>query len=161
MFNTYEYIKPSGNLNITITNEFGVVTKEFSVNNLVVTAGKNWITGRLKNSAGGHVIPDEMTHMAIGTETTTIAADPVALGDTTLGTELVRTTLTPTGGEVANNVITFTATFSPSETYTGTITEAGIFNANSDGTMLCRTKFLGVNKAAADTMTVVWTITAS
>lgn len=161
MFNTYEYIKPSGNLNITITNEFGVVTKEFSVNNLVVTAGKNWITGRLKNSAGGYVIPDEMTHMAIGTETTTIAADPVALGDTTLGTELVRTTLTPTGGEVANNVITFTATFSPSETYTGTITEAGIFNANSDGTMLCRTKFLGVNKAAADTMTVVWTITAS
>lgn len=41
MFNTHEYIKPSGNLNITITNEFGIVTKEFSVNNLVVTAGKN------------------------------------------------------------------------------------------------------------------------
>ncbi len=161
MFNTHEYIKPSGNLNITITNEFGIVTKEFSVNNLVVTAGKNWITGRLKNTSAPHTISDEMSHMAIGTETTTIAADPVALGDTTLGTELVRTTLTPTGGEVANNDITFTATFSPSETYTGTITEAGIFNANSGGTMLCRTKFLAVNKAAADIMTVVWTITAS
>ncbi len=161
MFNTHEYIKPFGNLKVIITNEFDVVTKEFSVNNLVVTAGKNWIAGRLKNTAGGHTIPSEMTHMAIGTETSTIAADPVALVDTALGTELVRTTLNPAGGEVADNVITFTATFEPSETYTGAITEAGIFTANSGGTMLCRTKFLAVNKAAADTMTIIWTITAS
>lgn len=156
MFNIHqELIKPTGNLKITITNESGEITKELSVNNTVVTSGKNWITARLKTAS----IPDEMSHMAIGTETTTIQADPVVVGDTTLGTQLVRNTLDST--VITNNVITYTATFGPSETYIGAITEAGIFNAASGGTMLCRTKFGAVNKAAADTMTIIWTITAT
>jgi len=41
------------------------------------------------------------------------------------------------------------------------ITEAGIFNAASSGDMLCRTVFAVLNKAAADSMVITWTITLS
>ena len=44
---------------------------------------------------------------------------------------------------------------------TGAITEAGVFNASSGGTMLCRTVFSVVNKGADDSMTITWTITVS
>ena len=44
---------------------------------------------------------------------------------------------------------------------TGALTEAGIFNASSSGTMLCRTEFSVVNKGASDSMTITWTVTVS
>ena len=44
---------------------------------------------------------------------------------------------------------------------TGAITEAGIFNASTGGDMFARTKFAVVNKGAADSMTITWTITVS
>ena len=37
----------------------------------------------------------------------------------------------------------------------------GVFNASSSGTMLCRSVFSVVNKAAGDSMTVTWVITIS
>ena len=150
-----ENFNTTGSLRVIISNEFGEVTKEFSVTNLVVNTGKNWITARLKD--GG---PAQMSLMGIGTETTTIGADPVVVGDTALGTPLgAQVALTTAGGVVTNNVIEYQATFPANGTYVGAITEAGIFNAAA--TMLCRTKFLAVNKAATDTMTIVWTVTAS
>ena len=44
---------------------------------------------------------------------------------------------------------------------TGAITEAGIFNAASSGTMLCRTVFSVINKGILDSMVITWTITIS
>ena len=44
---------------------------------------------------------------------------------------------------------------------TGAVTEAGIFNASSGGTMLCRTVFAVVNKGADDGMSITWQITVS
>jgi len=44
---------------------------------------------------------------------------------------------------------------------TGAVTEAGIFNASSAGTMLCRTTFSVINKAAADTLGITWTVTVN
>ena len=157
----HDYFNPQGNLNIIVTDEFGAIKENIFTKNLVVTTGKNWIAGRLKNTLGGHTIPNEMTYMEIGTDTSDLVGVPVIVGQTTLTTPLVRVDLNPVGGAVAGNVITYTATFPPSGTYIGAITEAGIFDASSSGTMLCRTKFLPVNKAAADTMTIVWSVTAT
>ena len=42
-------------------------------------------------------------------------------------------------------------------TGTGAVTEAGILNASSSGTLLCRTEFSVVNKGSADSMTITWT----
>lgn len=141
-------IKMTGELRITVTNPEGNVTQETVIPNLVVTAGKNLIASRLKDTTDG-----AMSHMAIGTGTTAAAA-----GDTTLGTEAGRVALTST--TVTNNAVAYVATFGAG-TGTGAITEAGLFNANSSGTMLCRTVFSVINKGAADTLGITWTVTVN
>ena len=135
--------KMKGRLSIAINNE---VVQE--VDNLVVTAGKNLVASRLKDTTDG-----AMSHMAVGTGTTAAAA-----GDTALGTEADRQALTST--TVTNNEVAYVATFGAGDG-TGAITEAGLFNASSAGTMLCRTVFSVVNKAADDSMTITWTVTVS
>jgi hypothetical protein len=79
-------------------------------------------------------------------------------GDTTLGTELGRIGLT--SNTASTNVVTHVATFGAG-VGTGALTEAGILNASSGGTLLCRTVFSVVNKGASDSMTVTWTVTVS
>ena len=94
-----------------------------------------------------------MTHMAIGTDNTAAAA-----GNTALGNEAARQALTST--TVSSNTVEYVASFAAG-TGTGAITEAGVLNAASGGTMLCRTVFSVVNKGASDSMTITWTITIS
>lgn len=142
-------IKMTGELKITVTSPEGNVTQETVIPNLVVTAGKNWIAGRMYDTS----IPDEMSHMAIGTGTTAAAA-----GDTALGTQAGIVALTST--TVSTNTVQYVATFGAG-TGTGAITEAGVFNAASSGTMLCRTVFSVINKGAADTLGITWTITVN
>lgn len=118
------------------------------VPNLVVTAGKEFVASRM---AG--VSSDEMSHMAIGTSSTSPAA-----ADITLGTEAARVSLTST--TVTNANVVYVATFAAG-TGTGAIVEAGLFNAASGGDMLCRTTFAVVNKGANDSITITWTVTVS
>jgi hypothetical protein len=94
-----------------------------------------------------------MSHMGIGTGTTA-----AAVGDTALETQAGRVSLTST--TVTSNSVAYVATF-PAGTGTGAITEAGIFNASSGGTMLCRTVFSVINKGAADTLGITWTVTVN
>ena len=124
----------------------GEIVKE--VDNLVVTAGKGFVASRMKDAS-----TTAMTHMAIGTGSTAAAAS-----NTALGSQSARTTLTST--TVSGADITYVDTF-PAGTGTGAITEAGLFNASSGGTMLCRTVFSVVNKGASDSMTITWTVTVS
>lgn len=137
-------LKLTGKLQIKLNN---TVVQE--VNNLVVTVGKNWVASRMANA------DTVMTHMAIGTGTTA-AAD----GDTALVTEVDRNGLTNSGGTVSGNTITYDCTW-PASDGTGAITEAGIFNAATAGTMLARTVFPVVTKGASDTMTISWVVTLS
>ena len=124
----------------------GQVVRE--VDNIVVTAGKGYVASRMKDATA-----TAMSHMAIGSGTTNPAA-----GDTALETELGRVALTSTA--VSSNVVTYTATFAAG-TGTGAVTEAGILNASSSGTLLCRTEFSVVNKGSSDSMTITWTVTVS
>ncbi len=145
-----EQLKATGKVRIVQTNAQGEVVKEFQVPNLVVTTGKNYIASKIVATTNS---PASMTHMAIGTGTGTPGAS-----DTTLGAETGRVSLS--ASTVSTNTITYTATF-PAGTGTGAITEAGILNASSSGTMLCRTTFPVVNKAAGDTIAVTWVVTVS
>lgn len=124
----------------------GAVVQE--VPNLVVTAGKNYVASRMKDTTD-----TAMSHMAVGSGTTAAAN-----GDTALGTELDRNTLGST--TVTANEVAYVATFGAGEG-TGAVTEAGLFNAASGGTMLCRTVFSVVNKGANDSMTITWTVSVS
>jgi hypothetical protein len=127
----------------------GEVVRE--IDNLVVTTGKGFVAASMLKTTSNS--PAAMTHMAIGSNTT----DPAA-GDTTLGTELGRVTLT--SAEVSGAVVTYIATF-PAGTGTGAVVEAGILNAGSAGTLLCHTEFDVVNKGSADAITITWTVTVS
>lgn len=148
--NLNENLVMKGELTIVVRNADGEIKNAIKVPNLVVTAGKNYIASRMAGTASG-----VMSHMAIGTGTAT----PV-VGNTALGTEVGRVGLGTVGGTAANNTVTYTATF-PAGTGTGAITEAGILNAASSGTMLCRTTFPVVNKAAGDSIAITWVITVS
>jgi hypothetical protein len=145
-----EELKATGLVKIVQTNASGEVVKEFNVPNLVVTAGKSHIAAKIAATTNS---PASMTHMAIGTGTSTPGAS-----DTALGTQTGRVSLS--GSVVSTNTITYTATF-PAGTGDGAITEAGIFNASSGGTMLCRTTFPVVTKASGDTIAITWVVTVS
>ena len=141
-------ITVTGKLNVILVDQMGIVKEEHEFDNLVVTAGKGYIASRMKDATA-----TAMSHMAIGTGTTAAAASQTALV-----TEANRQALTSTS--VSGAAVTYSATFGAGNG-TGAITEAGLFNASSGGTMLCRTVFSVINKGAADTLTVSWTVTVS
>jgi hypothetical protein len=146
--NTNEKIVATGTLKITVTAPDGSIKQEQEVKNLVVTTGLGFIASRMKDATA-----TAMSHMAIGTNSTAALA-----ANTTLGTESARVALTST--TVTAAAVAYVATFPAGTpaTLTG-IQEAGIFNASSAGTMLCRTVFAIVNKDVGDTMSITWTVT--
>ena len=153
-----ENLKISGNLNIVLTDAQGVIKQHQNVDNLVVTTGKNWIASRLKDAGIG----TQMGYMGLGSGTNAANAT-----DTALQTALVggtwnngRVLITNGTGAVSNNTIVYEGVFGAG-VGSGAVTEAGMFNATTAGTMLCRTVFSVVNKSATDILTIQWTVTIS
>lgn len=151
-----ESLKLAGKLNIVVTGEDGQVKDTREVNNLVVQAGLRYITERMASNT-----PTTMTHLGIGNGGATDTADD----QTDLqGTEknrfaLFSTTANNNPATGRGNIVYVCNLGTGNNIPSGAITEAGIFNAASSGTMLCRTKFDVINKGANDTMTITWTIT--
>ena len=137
-----------GKLTIEVKDKDGNLKQKQEVKNLVVDTGLDYIASRMKDATA-----TAMSHMAIGTGSTAAAA-----GNTALGSEAARQALTST--TVTSNAVAYVASFAAG-TGTGAITEAGILNAASGGTLLCRTVFSVVNKGASDSMTITWTVTIS
>lgn len=144
MFN--ETVCMKGNLEIVLLDDQGIQKDIRQVNNLVVAGGKDVIAARLL----GNTIP-VFSHMSVGSSNTA----PV-VSQTELGSELSRVALDSSSRSA--NAISYSATF-PAGSGTGTITEAGIFNASASGNMLCRTNFNAVNKASGDTIVITWNVT--
>lgn len=136
-------LRLTGAVSISINDE---VVQE--IPNLVVTAGKAWVASRMKDTTDA-----AMSYMEIGSGTTAASA-----GQTTLVTAIDRNALTST--TVTANAIAYVSTWAAGDG-TGAISEAGIFNNSTGGSMLARTKFDVVNKSADDTLTITWSITVS
>lgn len=132
-----------GRVRVTITDEHGDV-KSSRMYNTVTTAGKAGIADQLLASPS----LNKPTHMAVGTGSPS---------GTALGTELDRNALT--SKTRSTNVVTMVGTWSAGDG-TGTLTEAGIFDAASTGNMYCSTTFADT-KAAADTLVINWTLTVA
>jgi hypothetical protein len=96
-----------------------------------------------------------MGYMAVGTSD---ANDNAA--QTALDAETDRNALTSrtqgAGGD--DNDVIYVGDWAAGDA-TATLKEAGIFNDNAAGTMLCRSVFAGIVKGAADTLKITWTIT--
>lgn len=156
MFNK-DTMKATGMVDIIIRDADGRIKDERHVPNLVVDAGLDFIAGRMKGTGvdSGYTVPDEMSHMEVGTDNTAAGAS-----DTTLGAAVGSSRTALTSATVTDNAIAYVCTFAAG-TGTGALTEAGIFNAAAAGDMLCRTVFSVINKGASDSMTITWTITIS
>lgn len=142
-------LKLKGRVALELRGKDGQVKETREIDNLVVDAGLDFIASRMAGTSS-----DVMSHMALGSGTTAAAA-----GDTDLGSILGSRELLDSV-TVTDNTVVYVASFEAGDA-TGAVTEAGIFNAASAGTMLCRTVFSVVNKAADDTLSVTWTITIS
>lgn len=142
-----EQITITGQVRIVVTGADGQVKDQREIKNLVVTAGKQFVAARMVGT------PAAMSHMALGSGATAAAA-----GDTALGTELGRVALST--GTATGATVTYFAMFGPGVA-TGAVVEAGVLNAASAGTMLCRTVFAVLNKGADDSVSITWTITIS
>jgi len=142
-------LKVTGTVHGLVHDEHGNEKENFIIHNLVVDSGLAFIASRMKDTTA-----TAMSHMAVGTGTTATAGGQTALV-TQLGSRVSLTSTTVTANSTA-----YVATFGAGVA-TGALTEAGIFNASTSGTMLCRTVFAVINKGASDTMTITWTITIS
>lgn len=150
--NPNENLKLAGRLNIELRGPEGQIKDTREVDNLVVNAGLAFIASRMVGTSAA-----VMSHMALGSSSTAAAAAQTDV-QSVLGS---RKALSSTAIVGANsNQVQYVAAFVAGEA-TGAVVEAGIFNAASAGTMLCRTTFAVVNKEANDTMTITWTVTIS
>ena len=144
---THDGLNLTGHVRAVLRDETGDVKQTVETTNLITTAGRNAIVERL-DSSPATAAP---SHMAIGTGTTAAAA-----GDTTLQTELDRNALTSNTSSA--NVLTMVGDWAAGDG-TGAITEAGVLNAASNGTLYSRAVFTVINKAAGDTLQITWTYT--
>jgi hypothetical protein len=151
-----ESIDPKGRLTLQMRDAQGVLVNEYAANNSIVLTGRDLVA---KQFAGQAVAP--ISHVAVGTGAG--ATDPNVTAS--LGTELFRKAINPinpaqhitTTGDNKKKV-TFSCDLDFSEA-NGALTEAGLFNASSNGTMYNRVVFPAVNKTNAFKLTLIWEIT--
>lgn len=132
------------------------------VANLVTNAGKAAIASRI-NGAGSEALFDKI---GWGTGATAAAATDTALGaekDASGGASTTHVVSAATCTRVTTSVTNDSAQMVGTATASGTIaiTESGVFNAASAGTLLARQVFTAVNVVSGDSIQFTWKIQAS
>jgi len=133
---------------------FGRFSTKLVISNLITTVGVAGIAARINGSG----TPAAFTYIALGVGTAA-AAD----ADTQLASEIttsgggrasasVSVVTTDTAGDTAQLQNTFNFT----DGGTFAITESGVLNAASTGTLLARQVFSAINVASGDSLQVTW-----
>lgn len=143
-------LKITGHINFKLFDNSGSLKDERDINNLVVTAGKNYLAAWIASASQADYF---MKYVALGEGLTSAQATDTQL-ESELSTRVIGTVTSSTN--VWQNQATFGAGVD-----TGAITEAGLFSAASSGTMLARQVFAVINKGAGDSLQVTWQITIS
>lgn len=130
----------------------GYWTTSLNLANGIPSAGKAGIASRI-NGSGSEAAA---TYIAVGTGTNAFAA-----GDTALQTELASSGLSRANGtasRVTTSVTNDTAQVTYTFTVTGTqaVTEAGLLNAASTGTLFARQTFSAINVVNGDSLQITW-----
>ena len=146
MFNSKILLK--GSCKLVLTDAFGNIKDERQSDNLVVATGLTYICDRMKNNS------TVITHGAVGSGSTAAASGNTDLGSI-IGSRVAITSATPSSNTIAY-IVAFGAGVS-----TGSITEFGLFNASSSGSMLARVVFGTITKASGDSLSVTHTLTLS
>ena len=127
------------------------------IGNLITNAGFAGAAGRLMGSGA----PAAFTYIAVGT-----GATAANVTDTTLQTETATSGLSRVAGTaslvtttVTNDTAQLTTTFTVSGTVA--VTESGVLNASSSGTLLCRQVFSAINVVSGDSLAITWKVKQS
>lgn len=145
-----EKIIPVGTLTVEVKDAMGNTKEVREVNNLIVNGGLAMLASRLKDASA--TVP---SHMAVGTGTAAATGSQTALVAESARVAFSNSNLVTTN--VTGDSLQYIATFGAGVA-TGTLTEAGIFNAATSGTMFSRTVFAAINKTASDSVTITWKI---
>jgi hypothetical protein len=147
-------IKLKGSVRKQMFDEKGVLIYDHTDHNLVVNTGLSYIATWLTASTQSGPF---MSYVGIGTG----SSGPFAT-DTALGSEF-------SGGGYSRQVGVLSSPVSPLYTWqnvstfgpgngTGAITEAGLFNVSTSGTMFARQVFATINKASGNTLIITWQV---
>ena len=139
-------IKIEGRILVELRGPDGKLKDRREVKNVVTNTGRQAIIDRLQAAS-----PAVCDWVGIGTGATAAAA-----ADTTLGTEVYRLqgSLSQPDAYTDRCIRDFAAGVG-----TGSITEAGRFNASSSGTMMGRQVFTAVVKGALDSLQITYDFT--
>ena len=143
-------VRAVGNVHLLLKDGDGRAIVDKKKCNMVVNGGLQLLAAHLAGQ-----VTNNLSHIAVGTGTA-----PAAGTQTALSAELSRIAFGSASmatTTVANDSVMFAATFNPGVA-TGAITETGLFNAATDGSMFSRTVFDVINKGPADTLTITWVV---
>ena len=142
-----------GRIKLELKDKDGNVIEQRTIKNTFTDVGDAHVADQLAATPGEAT----MGWLAVGTSSAAFA-----VGSTTLTKEIDRNALTagyPEQGSGGNdNDIVYAASWAAGDA-TDAITEAGIFNSSSNGTMLAASTFPVINKGASDTLSIKWTVT--
>ncbi len=128
-----------------------------SIPNLMTNTGFAGIASRI-NGSGGEAA---FTYIAMGTGVTAAAVTDTALQAelSTLGLSRANSTASRYTTTVTNDSAQLVNTFAV--TGTAAVTESGILNAASVGTLLCRQVFSAINVVNTDNLQITWRVKAA
>lgn len=138
-----------GVMTLTLRDSEGRIKEERAVENTITELMDVQVADQMSDQGQAAI-----GYMAVGTGTGQGSAD------TGLAVSLDRNALTSTtqqGGGDDNDVL-YVGDWAAGDG-TGAITEAGIFQADNNTTMMAVASFAAVNKAAGDTLQINWTVT--
>ncbi len=151
-----EKIKLSGEIRLVLKDKAGNLKEDRTIKNTITAVGKAALAGLLLADVGGAAFD----YIAIGVgspSATALGSEATTNGGARRGGADV------TGSRVTTSVANDTAQFVTTFTFTGSlaITEEGIFNAASNGTMLASQTFAPLNVVDGDTLTITHKIQIS
>ena len=142
-----------GEVSIQVFRKDGSLKEDVLIKNLVVNSGLAFVSSRMLDNSTAVA-----SHMAVGTSATAAAGAQTTLV-AEAGTRAGLTSATKVTTNVANDSVQYVATFDTNNPVGLTaITEAGLFNAATGGTMIARTVFPVINKDVYDSLTITWKI---
>lgn len=151
----YKALMKLGLASRTLTSPLlGKWVTSMTLSNLIPIAGVAGIAARI-NGTGS---PDAFTYIALGTGTTAAANADTKLESeaTQSGGERAAATCSVVTTGTAGDTAQLTKTFNFTTGASYALTESGVLNAASDGTLLARQVFAAINVASGDSLAVTW-----
>ena len=151
----YMWLLKKGLVSPNLTSPlFGHFSTKLVISNLITTVGVAGIAARINGSGS----PAAYTYIALGVGTAAAADADTQLASeiTTSGGARASASVSVVTTDSAGDTAQLQNTFNFTEGGTFAITESGVLNAASTGTLLARQVFSAINVASGDSLQVTW-----